>query len=382
MAEVTTKPAKERILALDILRGYFILIIASVHLHYYPSLFGSFDGRGQLWVSEAEGFFFISGLLIGIIRKRDIIKRGLATASFKILQRGWKLYLTAAILSSLYLYTGRHAAAAGINGVKDGLNTSDSFWHVLVQIFTLQYSYGWADFLVYYAAFMLIGPVVLWLLKRRAWWAVLGLSLAAWIWRWAGDHGVFNPFLQWQVYFFGGAVIGYYWDQIRGCFAALQAKRYRRLQNSVISLAAVLYVLAAVLVFIPEVFEGRQLPGGWPGQILGGIIHSSQNSWYQNLLVDGRIGLLRPLVLLVTVTGAYWWVRRHEGTIKRRLGWLLIPFGQNSLYVYILESVLLFIIPFLLPVGSFVRNSLLELAIVVIVWLAVRQRFLFRLIPR
>ena len=101
MPEVNSQPARERILALDILRGYFILIIASVHLHYYPSLFGSFDGRGQLWVSEAEGFFFISGLLIGIIRKRDIIKRGLAAAAFKILHRGWKLYLTAAVLSSL-----------------------------------------------------------------------------------------------------------------------------------------------------------------------------------------------------------------------------------------------------------------------------------------
>jgi hypothetical protein len=382
MAEVQSKPAKERILALDILRGYFILIIASVHLHYYPSLFGSFDGRGQLWVSEAEGFFFISGLLIGIIRKRDIIKRGLATASYKILQRGWKLYLTAAILSSLYLYTGRHAAAAGISGVKDGLNTSDSFWHVLGQIFTLQYSYGWADFLVYYAAFMLIGPLVLWLLKHRAWWAVLGLSLAAWIWRWTSDHGTLNPFLQWQVYFFGGAVIGYYWETIRGFFVNLPPQAYRQLQNITIAAAGLFYLLSVVLVFIPEAFEHRQLGNNFAGHFLGTIIHASDNEWYQKLLVDGRIGLLRPLILLITITGAYWFVRRHEAGIKRRIGWLLIPFGQNSLYVYILESLLLFIIPFVLPVGSFVRNSLIEVGIVTMVWLAVRKRFLFRLIPR
>jgi hypothetical protein len=382
MTEVQPKPAKERILALDILRGYFILVIASVHLHYYPSLLGSFDGRGQLWVSEAEGFFFISGLLIGIIRKRDIIKRGLATASVKILQRGWKLYLTAAILSSLYLYTGRHAAAAGISGVKDGLNTSDSFWHVLGQIFTLQYSYGWADFLVYYAAFMLIGPVVLWLLKHHAWWVVLTASMAAWAWRWTGDHGVFNPFLQWQVYFFGGAVIGYYWDDLRHYFIGLPPKLYRILQNVTIAAAAIFYLSSAVLVFIPEVFEHRPLADNFGGHFLGAIIRASDNEWYQKLLVDGRIGLLRPLILLITIAGAYWFVRRHEAAIKRRIGWLLIPFGQNSLYVYILESLLLFIIPFVLPVGSFVRNSLLELAIVSIVWLAVRRRFLFRLIPR
>ena len=52
------------------MRGYLILVIVSVHLAYYPSLLGVFDGRGQLWTSEAEGFFFISGLLIGIIRRR------------------------------------------------------------------------------------------------------------------------------------------------------------------------------------------------------------------------------------------------------------------------------------------------------------------------
>ena len=53
-------PQPSRIITLDILRGYFILAIASVHLAYYPSLLGLFEGRGQLWVSEAEGFFFFA----------------------------------------------------------------------------------------------------------------------------------------------------------------------------------------------------------------------------------------------------------------------------------------------------------------------------------
>src|SRR5438445_144468 len=85
-------PPSSRILALDLLRGYLILVIASVHLSYYPSLLGIFDGRGQLWVSEAEGFFFISGLLIGIIRQRDISRSGLALACRKVLKRGFRLY--------------------------------------------------------------------------------------------------------------------------------------------------------------------------------------------------------------------------------------------------------------------------------------------------
>jgi len=82
------------------------------------------------------------------------------------------------------------------------------------------------------------------------------------------------------------------------------------------------------------------------------------------------------------VGGLYAFVRRFETAIVASIGWLLLPFGRNSLYVYIVESFFLFTIPYFLASSSFVVNSLLELTIIGGAWLAVRNRFLFRIIPR
>ncbi len=68
--DITTEqptPTTKRIRAFDILRGYFLIVILINHIELYPSFFDFFTGRGRLLVSAAEGFFFMSGLLVGMV---------------------------------------------------------------------------------------------------------------------------------------------------------------------------------------------------------------------------------------------------------------------------------------------------------------------------
>ena len=60
--------AVSRMLALDYLRGFFIVIIVIDHLWRWPNMFEYVSGRGELWASAAEGFVIISGLLVGYVR--------------------------------------------------------------------------------------------------------------------------------------------------------------------------------------------------------------------------------------------------------------------------------------------------------------------------
>lgn len=376
------RPATGRILALDIMRGYFILLIASVHLHYYPSLLGLFDGRGQLWTSEAEGFFFISGLLIGIIRRRDITERGFKVAADKLWRRSFRLYVVSITLSVAYLLIGRLTHLYGIAGAKDGLDSMSDWGALVVRIVTMTYSYGWADFLNYYVAFLLISPFLLWLLARRMWPVVLGLVLGIWTLRWTGSYGALDPFMQWQVYFFLGAMGGFFWPRIEHGFRSLSSGTRTFIKFVSVGMAGTIYVVSMAMVFIPQHFEQRPIPVGWWGEAVRGIQQAASNHWYQALLVDGRLGLLRPLVWLVVFAGTYAIVRRFESHILSLFGWLLVSFGAHSLYAYIMQSMALFAVAYVVKPSGFIINSLIEIAIIALVWLAIRRRFLFAVIPR
>lgn len=368
---------KQRIVTFDLLRGYFILVIASIHLHYYPSLFGSFTGRGQLWVSEAEGFFFVSGLIVTMVRRRTLERHGWRVATRQLLQRAWTLYAAATVLTLLYLLIAGGTNALHVAGAKDGLSTQ-AWPGLLVSIITLQYSYGWNDFLDYYALFLALLPAVLALLYR-GWAVAVGLaSVAVWGLRWAGDYGVWNPFMQWQLFFFMGCVIGYYWPALEAKVRQLSVPVRRRLYRTAMVLAGVVLALSATLVFVSEPYA----TGGTPGGLAGWIVRANLNPAYQSLLVNGRIGLLRPVVFLVVFAGAFALVRRYESTILHWAGWLLLPFGSNSLYVYIVEGALLFVIPYILRPSGFLINTGLELLVIALAWLAVHRRFMFRWIPR
>jgi len=156
-----------RLNTLDLLRGWFLVVIASDHLIRIPSMFDLITGRGLLWVSAAEGFFFISGMLVGITRGRQMQLDGLKAASRRLWARAGKLYVASVILTFAYLFLGYWLQSRGVTAIKGGLTHFGSVGELFYNVFNLNYTYGWADFLSFYAVFLGLAPLALWLLRRK-----------------------------------------------------------------------------------------------------------------------------------------------------------------------------------------------------------------------
>ena len=96
--QVNNLSKRRRIFELDLLRGFFVVIIIIDHLQLWPSPLRYLTGEGRLWVTAAEGFFLISGLLVGYIRGFKNKDKSLKDISIKLIKRAGLLSEPALIL--------------------------------------------------------------------------------------------------------------------------------------------------------------------------------------------------------------------------------------------------------------------------------------------
>jgi hypothetical protein len=352
------KPAKRRLVTLDLMRGYYVGVLTAIHLDYVPSLLGLVDGRGALLVSEAEGFFMISGLLVGMLRRRDLERHGLWRMTLSSWKRAAQLYIVAVPLTLLFTFIGRVAVEHGHSQVKVGLDTSSSWPRLVYNAMTFHYTYGWADFLTYYVPMFLVAPLVVWLLSKHLWPLIL---VAAYVGFWLPSHydtAFYSPFLQWGVYFFIGAAAGYHWNDLKRLMSGLSPGWNRALRYSIIAATLAIYLAGLVLLYKP------------------GLV--SSHGLYNHMFQNNRLGLLRPFAAPISVAGTFLLVRRFEDALARTIGKVLIPFGRNSLYVYVAQSFIVFLAPFAFGPQNFLLNTLFDASM----WCGVRTRFLAFLIPR
>ncbi len=360
----TAAPKKRtRLVTLDLMRGWYVGILAAIHLDYVPSLLGLVDGRGALLVSEAEGFFMISGLLVGMLRRRDLERGdGLVRMTLSCWKRAFQLYIVAVPLTLLFTWIARTMLAHGHTQVKGGLDHHSNWWGLVKNAAYLNYTYGWADFLTYYVPMFFIAPVIVWLLSRKMWPLVLVLAYAGYWQTTHADTGWFRPFLQWGVYFFIGATAGYHWDDLRRMMARLQPRWNNLVRYGLIAATVVIYCIGIMALFRPHWFAD----------------HRSYYDFFEN----NRLGVLRPFLAPISVSGTYFLIRRIEAPLARTVGKVIIPFGRNSLYVYVAQSFVVFLTPFAFPKQSFLLNTLFDFAVIALMWIGVRTRFLAFLIPR
>ena len=354
--------AKRRLVTLDLMRGYYVGVLAAIHLDYIPSLLGLVDGRGDLLVSEAEGFFMISGLLVGMLRRRDLERHGLVRMTLSSWKRGIQLYIVAVPLTLLFTAIGYVAVEHGHNQVKVGLQDHWSLPTLLYNTLTFHYTYGWADFLTYYVPMFLAAPLAVWLLSKRLWPLILVLAYAGF---WLPSHyntSFYSPFLQWGVYFFIGTAAGYHWNDLRSLMSRFSPGWNRIIRVSLVSATVVTYIVGLVLLYKPHLV--------------------SSDGLYFHMFQNNRLGLLRPFIAPINVAGTYIAVRRFEGAISRTIGKVLIPFGRNSLYVYVAQSFVVFLVPFAFGPKNFLLNTLFDASVIALIWIGVRTRFLAFLIPR
>ncbi len=356
-----------RDIRLDFLRGLCLFIIIANHIGYFPAYTMFITGGGYFLVSAAEGFIFISGLVLGLVYGPRIIKDGLHGSTSKILHRAWTLYLWNIIVALAYLalayFTPMHTRA-------EAVPAPPSFsLDLVIKLVTLQKSFGWSDLLATYAILLAFAPVVFYALVHKKTWWVLGLSWAFWF-GYQVAPGDFSPTLgtfpifAWQVLFINALVIGFHREQIKEFFSRF-AKWKLYLPLGVGFLALLTFGIA------------------W---IYNGAFENNQDLvWYFNWAFD-KLALrpARMLTFIVFFLVFYLILTYAWEPLRKALGWLFSPLGQNSLYVYILHG---FVVSIFFNIPSYGTlspffHTLGHITAVLMLWLLVKNRVLFKVIPR
>ncbi len=349
--DIAVKGKTKRILAFDLMRGFFLLVIMVDHIELYPNGLDVFTGKGRLWVSAAEGFFFMSGLLIGMIYRRRLAL-GMKYIFTKMWKRAAELYIAGVGLTLFYLSWVEFSHHSPI---KDTLPNPLPWHHFIEQAFLMRFTYGWADFLVRFAILMLVAPFVFYVIAKGKWWLALIGIVGVWIYR--GQSFT----LAWQLIFNLGILIGYYWNRIEAGYSSLKPSIQRRIKLGYVSAAAATFIISYSSVFILSLLFHL-----WGYGILPHSLQHVAYDWgnYNHdiwLYADKwTMGPIRVLLFFVWFPVLFWLVRKFEVQISRYSRGVLVLLGQNSLLVYIIHSFIVFIFKmYVIPAHTTVLQNFL-----------------------
>lgn len=370
-----------RDLRLDFLRGIAVSMMVLDHVGG-STVLTQITGGNRSIVSAAEAFVFLSGLISGMVYGEKLRTAGPRAAVSALLFRAGTLYRASLLvtLPFLALYLGSSVRLWVDRSA--GLGAPDAGKAVLGAL-TLHYSFNGSDVLVMYALMMALAPAVLYALSKGLTPLVLGISAVLW----AAYQVPASPFLvpwpvanssfpvqTWQLLFIAGMSAGYHRDR------PLAWLYCRRGHAPLVVLGMV--GLMWLLLLSNQLMAAHVLPS-W----LGG-------STYGALFSKSSLGIGRILAFSASATIAFALIHHLWVPARRALGWLLLPLGQNSLYVYVAH---LFMVVFvynemgtmftlLAPLSySFDVQVLVNLESQILtlatMWVAVRWRILFRVIP-
>ena len=333
--------------------------------------------RGQLLVSTAEGFFLVSGIVLGIVRGAKLVDTKFVDVAKTVLKRALQLYITYVLLVVIftliawYVYPNSPGVKAGVMQMKD-------FWLMLWNTLGLQYTYGWADYLRFYAIFIFFAPVALWLLRKKLWYVVLAISFGVW-------H-FFTPELRsmpwdmtqilqpipWQVLFFIGLTIGFHWPDIASFVENHKRRLVRYVATPLIGVAIVLFLINVFAVFAAEFTSAE-----WAQSLRNMAMALRDGSFDKEELTAPRL-----LLFLLWFWAWFIIVTWFQKPILKYAGWLLVPFGTNSLYVYTLQSVIVFFIHIYFTSTWLLPNFIIVAGSIALIYFAIKTKFLMNIIPR
>ena len=346
-----------RLETLDHLRGFFIIVIIIDHLARWPTMLHIFTGKALLWVTAAEGFVAISGLLVGYVRGYKNRTLPFKDVSFKLLKRAALLYIWSLIASIAYVAIIWYLPLDG--GAPSTPMAVGDWATFLTQLVTMQYTFVWVHFLTLYALFLAASPIAIWLLRRRFAWMVALISFVLLALGWV-TH---SEALQWQFLFFIPAIVGFYLTNILNWWHRLTKGKRVAIAASSVGLTAITVIFSTILAFYAQGFQG------FADQV-------------NMLFAKDSISLLRAATAFLWFTGFMFVFYALRHVIAKYLNWLLLPIGTHSLTAYILHGVALVIISILtVSSESNIFNTLLGLGAILIVWVLLKIPFVRRVIP-
>lgn len=320
------------------------------HLNWGPSLFHILSGGGMLFASPAEGFFTISGIMVGYVYGPRIV-RSFKSAAKKMWQRAFLLYSLSIVFTLCYTVIALIANSPALPPVwpRDG----DSF---LLNTFLARYSYGWTDFLPRYAVFMAVSPFVLWLITKGKAWLVAIASVAVWVL--FHTTPLLLPFSSWEIIFIPSIIIGYYLPQLQSWMRSLPIRMQTNGRRLLWGTALVSFTISTVVQVILPMISGD----------------TADLSSVAGYFDKETVGIGRILLGVVWFWALYGFTRRYERHINRLTRGMLELFGTKSLYTYGMHGFVMFMLALFVPVPSGMNvlgSTLFAAAVVGIIYLLV-----------
>ncbi|MAY95742.1 MAG: acyltransferase domain-containing protein [Nocardioides sp.] len=382
---------------LDLFRGFIIVTVVVTHIEVGgPYSYVALKAVGA--ITGAEMFVLLSGIVLGMIYAPTVRRFGEWATAMLMLRRARKQYLVAlAVVLIVYLmgrlpfvdasdvttFTDRGNGPAGeavagqvydlyANGPQ--LLLYPPPWYAVRELLLLQMGPWVFNIMGLFVVLSLALPLLMVLVRRRLWWALLLLSWAAYVvgtvWSVHLLPSQFEdvfPLLIWQLPFCHGLVLGHYRTEVT---AALTSRWGKILTG----LAVVAY--AGVLAWLWWTHHSGISPAPFPEDVYGWLYAEGYRR------VDLRPGRLIDLALMIVVTYAV--LTTCWKPIDRLVGWFWIPLGQASLYVFIVH------VFFAVAVGNvpgldradWWQGAVVHTVVLAAIWWMVRRRVLFAVIPR
>ncbi|WP_049829451.1 OpgC domain-containing protein [Arthrobacter sp. RIT-PI-e] len=381
---------------LDLLRGWIITAVVITHIEVAgPWSFIALNLVGA--ITGAELFVILSGVVMGMVYPIAVRKLGSGAAAKGTVRRAVRLYLTAlGVVITVYLlslvpfidasvittFTDRGTGDTGIGAagrVYDLYPNAARLFdypppgYAIRDLLLLNMGPWTFNIMGLFVVLTLTVPVLVELLRRKLWWLLLVVSWALYLVDSVLHVRVIDaqfqdvfPLLTWQVVFVHGVVIGFYRRRIIDTLSSLRGK-------ILIGVLAGIYALGLGLLWLDATL-GLQLPF-----IPDGAYEDLYDAGYVRVFLQpGRLIDLAFFVVAAHIILTCFWK-----PVERMVGWLYIPLGQASLYVFIVH------VFFVLAVGnipgldrtSFWQGLLVHTVVTLLIWVMVRRKFLFSVIP-
>jgi hypothetical protein len=384
-----------RDLRIDFLRGLVFVLLFTSHFNFFSWM--SLVGWERVGVvSSAEMFILLSGIVTGAVYGKKLRSDGLGACTIKLFSRAWTLYKTAVIAAGLVALlrlvpwldmTSLTTFTDPVSGTLHPLypSLSEGFLSNLFHVLVLAASPHQFQIVGLYVVLFLLTPIIFWALDRRltgwlllaSWVAYLVNYLApetepgtAQIQLTVAQFEYAFPVLAWQLLFVHGVVAGFHRQLVRDFFATAAGR----------VLIALCMLLSLMLALFSLNHPLDQLPA-WSR--LHFIAPDMFNAAYQSFFLKYKLGPGRILNITCLLIASMAVLTVAWKPIYRGLGWLFIPLGQESMYVFFMHLfIVLLVFNSPLPeLGNVWINTAIHMLALLACWWMVRKKFLFNLVP-
>lgn len=394
-ADLSGAPRDGRI---DFIRGFACVSFITGHFEAFTWLHMVFWERLG-FVSGAEVFVLLSGFLTGMVHRRLFERpEGAEVSLGRLWRRAATLYFSYVVLTGLVVFAERFTPLdlTAVSTFADRRAhvvyqllppASASLGEIVHNILLLRTTPHQVQILGLYAVLLALTPFALVLLRRGHAFACVSISVAGWLletWHPMQPTGALFengfPLLAWQLYFIVALVVGWHRSEIITLLS-----NHRGIATTLWSALAAIAVTSLILAQstdnpdFPRWFRLVILP---PEQF---------RSFYDAWLLKNSAGAGRVLCAVAFTVSFYRLLGICWPFAHRLLGGFLEPLGRSSLYVFLVHVPLIALVD-QLP-GYFDGqtaydpltvwpHTLVLCAMIATIWLMVRARFLFGIVPR